>query len=77
VTKQTSQTTLTMKKKRKIGPIDQEFIYKQGMKERLIEAYQITVKDIWASQEENNEYTQSNNAEASSYLCEGLFIKTK
>ena len=33
-----------MKKNRKIGLVEEEFIYKQGMVERLIEAYAITVK---------------------------------
>lgn len=35
---------VTMKKKRILGPIEQEFIYKHKMNDRLIRAYQITVK---------------------------------
>ena len=41
-----------MKKKYEIGLVEQEFVYKQGMKERLIEAYQITVKEILASKKD-------------------------
>jgi hypothetical protein len=68
-----------MKKKQKIGPVEQEFIYKQGMKERLIEAYQITVKEVGASQEEGNEYrVQSNNRKkTNSHLCKSVLIQTK
>jgi hypothetical protein len=69
-----------MNKKYEIGPVEQEFVYKQGMKERLIEAYQITVKEVLASKkEENNEYkTQSNIREkASSHLRKSILIETK
>jgi hypothetical protein len=69
-----------MKKKYKIGPVEQEFVYKQGMNERLIDAYQITVKDILASKKkENNEYKNQSNVreKKNSHLCQSILSKTK
>lgn len=68
-----------MRKKHKIGLVEQEFVHKQGMKERLIEAYQITVKEVGAPKKEGkNEFKkQSTNTEkTSSNLRKSVFIET-
>jgi hypothetical protein len=61
--------------KRKIGAIKQEFITKKGMRERLIEAYQILVKTSQVLEEdERRSKSDTHEKTTRSHLRKGVLI---
>lgn len=63
-----------MKKKRILGPIEQEFIHKHKMNERLIKAYQITVKITQQEESFNADKVEPKSKKRKrAHLCE-LFL---
>lgn len=64
---------IKMRKKLEIGPVEEEFICKHGMKERLIEAYKITVK-IFPEEKEDYNATHRFEQTTCSNLCKSVII---
>jgi hypothetical protein len=66
-----------MKKSQKIGRLEQEFVYKQGMAERLIEAYKITVKQPQAIRENHDLQRTEREQKTCSHLRESILIQAE
>ena len=65
---------IQMRRKQEIGYLEEEFICKQGMRERLIEAYKITVKIPPEQQEDYNATKHGFEQTTCGNLCTSVVI---